>query len=402
MNILLLCTKFSINEEDGWLTNDLANAFAKMGHSVCVICVDWSDKTNQPPKTYITSTGVKVTVMSTLSIQVLGAKIEKITKWLFSSLAARKCVKKEFRNIKFDLIIGFSPAVTMMAPLLTSLRQPGVKSSYILWDFFPYHHRQIGLIKNRFVFLGAKKIEEYITRKFDFIGCMTQKNVDYLKQHYNLKKNQQVGILPLWGNTIPVADFDKSLMRENFGLSGNKVIAIFGGQLTVGRGIEDILAVAKMAQQSRDSIVFLFIGSGPYEALIQDEIANGAKNVVLLKPVPRNRYLQLLSACDIALVCTVRDVDVPTFPSKTIDYFKASLPIVASVEASSDYGEWLETWKAGLCSEAGNLNAFYENVKKLSLDPDARHIAGKNGNDCFKKEMDVSVVCGNLLKNIGF
>ena len=399
MNILLLCTKFSIKEEDGWLTNDLANAFAKIGHSVCVICIDWSGKANQPPRLFTTSAGVKVTVMSPLVIEKLGAKIGKITKWLFSSLAARKVVKNEFIDSKFDLIIGFSPAVTMMAPLIASLQLPNIKSYYIIWDFFPYHHQQIGLIKNRFLFLAAKKIEEYITRKFEHIGCMTQKNVDYLRRHYNIKPSQQVHILPLWGSPTPIVDFDRSTIRSDFGLPQNKTIAIFGGQLNVGRGIEDILAIAKMAKKSKDNILFLFIGSGPYEALIKNEIANGANNVLLLEKIPRDKYLQLLSACDIALVCTVKDVDVPTFPSKTIDYFKASLPIVASVEASSDYGEWIDQWKAGLHSEAGNLNAFYENIKKLSLDPDARRIAGENGKDCFNKEMEVSIACKNLLKN---
>jgi hypothetical protein len=39
----------------------------------------------------------------------------------------------------------------------------------------------------------------------------------------------------------------------------------------------------------------------------------------------------LISACDVGIVCTVAGVD-SSFPSKTIDYLRAGLPIVAAVE----------------------------------------------------------------------
>lgn len=398
MNILMLCTKFSVVESDGWLTNELAGAFAKSGHFVQVICVDWAAKLDHQPQTLVTSLGVRVVMIPPLSMKVFGRKMEKVVKWLFSSLNARKAAKQLTKERKFDLLIVFSPAVTMMTSLLAIIKQPNVKSYYVLWDFFPYHHRQIGLIKGYFAFLAAKRIEEYLIRKFDLIGCMSEMNIDYLKSHYRLKSNQKTQILPLWGNSAVAPITDKTLTRMEFKLPTEGTIAVFGGQLTIGRGIEEILSVANVALQNRDNILFLFVGNGPYTTLIRESIIHGASNIIILDWVPRDRYLQLLSACDIALVCTVRNVDVPTFPSKTVDYFKASLPIVASVEASTDYGTWIERLKSGYSSRSGDLGAFYGNIKRLSCDPITRSIFGRNGNDYFNKEMNVSATSSSILK----
>jgi glycosyltransferase involved in cell wall biosynthesis len=402
MKILLLCNKFSIDENNGWLTNDLAQGLAKLGHSVDVICVDWSASSNQPPLEFTTSTGVRALIIPPIVWNGLGKKIGKAGKWLFSSLSARKYIKEKIRERKIDLVIGFSPAATMLAPILAALRNKGVKSYYVLWDFFPYHHQQIGLIKNKVIFHIAKAIEQYLIRQFDVIGCMTPKNVQYLKSHYTLKPSQQVDILPLWGSKVLSSlTPDRLALRKEFSLPEDKVIAVFGGQLTVGRGVEDIIEVAEISQKNNDNVLFLFIGNGPFAGLIKNKIDNGANNIKLIDWIPREAYLNLLAACDIALVCTVKDVDVPTFPSKTIDYFKASLPIAASVEASTDYGDWLKSCHAGIGSKAGDPQAFYENIKMLSMDEEKRRFYGANGNRYFNNQMEVGKICESLVNSIG-
>ena len=73
-----------------------------------------------------------------------------------------------------------------------------------------------------------------------------------------------------------------------------------------------------------------------------------------MSAIPRADYLSLLGACDCGIVATQRDTGVPTFPSKTLDYFRAGIPVVASVESSTDFGLFLEQRKAGVRIEAGD------------------------------------------------
>src|SRR5690606_34865777 len=109
----------------------------------------------------------------------------------------------------------------------------------------------------------------------------------------------------------PVAD-----VRRRHKLPTDKHIVVFGGQITEGRGIDEILATADIAPQSRSDIAFLLIGQGRLADEVRNRISQGAVNVIYRERIPRIDYLSLVAACDVGLVVTVRNVDVPTFPSK--------------------------------------------------------------------------------------
>src|SRR5690606_15720497 len=109
---------------------------------------------------------------------------------------------------------------------------------------------------------------------------------------------------------------------------------------------------ASIAATRELPVMFLVIGDGPLREAVEAARFVNASHLRWLPRVPRNEYLKVLSACDIALVCTVRNVDIPSFPSKTIDYLRVGLPIVAAVEATTDYGDYLASRGVGVAVEA--------------------------------------------------
>ena len=54
MNILLLCTKFSMDENDPWLTNELAGSLQRAGNRVTVLCLDWAGKLGSEKSAFFT------------------------------------------------------------------------------------------------------------------------------------------------------------------------------------------------------------------------------------------------------------------------------------------------------------------------------------------------------------
>jgi glycosyltransferase involved in cell wall biosynthesis len=236
-------------------------------------------------------------------------------------------------------------------------------------DFFPYHHRSIGLLPGGFVFAIARRCEEYLIRKFHLIGCMSQMNVEYLYRHYRLQAHQQVKVTPIWGRITPPPPIDRKIVREKYRLPLDKKIAVFGGQMTEGRGVEEILTAAAMLKDSRPDLAFLLIGEGRLEHLVEARIAAGGYNVQFRRRIPRADYLGLISACDLGLVCTVTGVDVPTFPYKTIDYLRANLPIVAAVEKTTDYGRFLHERRLGMALPAGDPRALAAAIEQVADNP---------------------------------
>jgi glycosyltransferase involved in cell wall biosynthesis len=215
-------------------------------------------------------------------------------------------------------------------------------------------------------------------------------NISYLRAKFGPRRIQTVELLPIWGRISAPAPEPAERVRAEHGLPANARIVVFGGQITQGRGVEDVLAAAELALLRRRDLCFLVIGQGRLAGLVKTHIASGGgANVVYRERIPRADYLRLLAACDIGLVATVRNVDVPTFPSKIIDYLRAGLPIVASVEQSTDFGTLVEEQGLGIAVEAGNPPAILAAVEALVDDKARAAKAAAAGRTCLADVFDV-------------
>lgn len=63
--ILVVCVKFSTDAANGWLTNDLVDAFVRAGHTVDVIHLEWQDE--HPVEFVTTPDGTRLLRLSALA-----------------------------------------------------------------------------------------------------------------------------------------------------------------------------------------------------------------------------------------------------------------------------------------------------------------------------------------------
>jgi glycosyltransferase involved in cell wall biosynthesis len=268
--------------------------------------------------------GVDVLVIAPRAFSKLGRFVEKASKWTLSSLFALREMCKALSGRRFDVLICFTPA-----QLHWATKHLGTRNMLFVHDFFPYHHRSIGLVPDGLVFQVARLLEGHLIRRFHVIGCNWPANIVNLKKHYRILTSQHVIWTPLWGGLSARPPCPKEVVRMEHSLPLDRKIVVFGGQITEGRGVEEMLTLAALAQTKRPDLAFLFVGDGRLIHLIEQRIASGASNVIWRRRIPRDEYLRLLGACDVGLVATVKQVDSSSFPTKTIDYLRASVPIVA-------------------------------------------------------------------------
>ncbi len=397
-SILLLCTKFGTSREDSYLTNELADALAEAGHIVQVIALQWSAPAGAAPCALKQENGVDVIIFSPWQINGLGRFVALATKWVASSLIAVAGVNRRLANRKFDLVIAFSPAVTCAFPILWALRRQGCHSYVYVTDFFPFHHASLGLVPRGVVFEFARRVETFLLHRFDVVGCMSRRGVDFLRSHYALRPQQRAEVLPLWGPTGLAPTMDRDEQRRLRGLPIDRPIAVFGGQITEGRGIEDILAAANLAATRRPELFFLLIGRGRLVPHVCEHIARGITNTTLFDAIPRNEYLSLVAACDIGIVSTLANTDVPTFPSKTIDYLRAGLPVVASVEATTDYGDFVAEQGFGVAVEAGDPSRLLGAIESVLDNPRAADTMRDAGKRTLTQVFDVRRAAAAILR----
>ena len=399
-SVLMVFAKYGDSVGTRYLTNDLADAFAERGYRVRVIHLPWDNSGDRADRFYVQENGVEVLVSPPISLEWLGRIGALCAKWGGSSLAAARRGKRRFGTTPGDIVIGMSPLVVGTFVWRWALKSAHVRSYAYLVDFFPFHHHAIGVMPGGVIFRLARWMECALLRRFTVVGCMSPRGLDYLARRYALRPEQATGVISLWGEQSTVVSADPRLARAAYRLPRDLPIAVFGGQITYGRGIEDILACAELARNSGSNLTFLFIGSGPLVPLVQQAIDGGATNVHLAGEVGRDDYLALIAACDVGIVATVANVDVPTFPSKTIDYLRAGLPVTASVEASTDFDSFVETQGFGLAVAAGRPDRVLDAIASIVGDDDRRRAMVLAGRKTLREVFDVDVAVTAMLDQL--
>lgn len=400
MRILMLCTKYPLESNDRYMTNELAGALVAVGHSVQVVVTDWDAPFGSPTAVVRSEDGVNALLISPRGVAGLGRFIERASKWALSSLFALRDMRKVLGHQSFDLLVCFTPCVTVAAQLFWAMRRWKMRSILFVYDFFPFHHRSIGLVPKGVVFEVARWLEDRLIQKFRVIGCIWPDNIVYLRNHYHIRPQQRVIWTPLWGEIAPPPPRPKEAIRVQHGLPLDRKILVFGGQITEGRGIEEMLAMAGMAKIARPELAVLLIGEGRLVELVERHIASGGDNVLYRRRVPRAEYLSLIAACDIGLACTVAGVDSSSFPSKTIDYLRAGLPIVAAVEKASDYRKFLRRWNIGISIPAGDAVALFQAVTRVIDDHELNANIARSARACLEEVFDVKSAVNRIMDEI--
>jgi glycosyltransferase involved in cell wall biosynthesis len=404
MRILMLCTKYPLEPSDRYLTNDLARALVARGHEVSVVVTEWGAGPRPPsdPAAVHKLEGVEIVALAPLNVGRAGSMLATIGKWTFSSFFALQQMRRVFGRRSFDLVIAFTPCVTLTAQLLW-VRYALARSRMVLFvhDFFPYHHRSIGLLGSIALFQSALLLERILIRAFDAIACTWPGNIAYLQQKYWIRPEQKLLWIPLWSDIAQVPQVAKRDARTRHELPASGKIVVFGGQITEGRGISEMLDAAALAKKACPDLHFLFVGDGRLVPLIRDRIAGGLTNVIYRPGIPRDKYLDLLAACDLGLICTVPQVASFAFPTKTIDYLRAGLPIVAAVEEQSDYRDFIDRWQLGTSVAAGDGAALFEAVYKLLASPRPAEVQAGLVRSCLEEVFDVRHAADQVLAVAG-
>lgn len=392
LNICFVCTKFDTSGERPWLTNELVGSLEHQGHKIDVLYTDWS--CTQKDNIIKISDNVNLYVCSKSNYSSFG-RFGKLLKWLSCSYRAGKMATRLHKKENYDLVISFSPSVTDMFCVDRLVDKHKVKSFHILWDFFPIHHHQIGMFSNKVILKLSKYLENRMLSKHDAVGLMSEKNIDFYRNNYPLINEQRLLRIPVWGDQYEPkkSPFIDSLIEENF------KYAIFGGQITKGRGVEYILEVAK--NTSVDYIKYIIIGSGSDFDLISHQ-AEKLDNVLVLPPVARDEYLYLVSKCHLGLIVTDPIVSVPTFPSKCIDYFTSMIPIACHVEKSTDFGRIIQDEAAaGLASYGDDIDGFLDNILTLISSDESAQEMGKRGYSYYERNLTSGKIAELIYTNVG-
>ena len=366
MRVLMACLQFPTEPGRSSMTTELALALVAAGHEVEVLLVDWDAEPGRADGPPLVCNGVRVVRCTPRWIGGLGPLVRHASKFILTSGHAGRRAREAFDLPGFDVFIAWTPAVTA-APLVGMARQAGIPRRLLfIWDFFPDHYREIGRIPGGPASWLARLWEQSLMDRFTTFLCTLPQNAGYLRRRFRVRPDQAVKVTPIWTDMAPVPQMDRAVVRRLHDLPQDRPIAVFGGQLVEGRGFGQMLAAAAAGLAAGSPLLFLFVGDGRLAPRLRAE-AGG--NVLWRPAMSREAYLQLLGACDVGMVATVPGVTSFSFPSKTLDYLRVGLPVVAAVEAGSDFSALLERYGIGRSVAFGDARGFLEAAQALAASP---------------------------------
>lgn len=400
MRFLFLATNYSVAPENPYMTDELAGGLIARGHQVDVLHLDWSAPLGGETRVVPGRQGEKVVQVAPRAFTSFGLLAFRASKFLLSDRHMARALRRHLDVGSYDAVVAWTPALTVREPLRYAIAR-GVRHRVLfIYDFFPMSHREAGLVPRGPVYRLAKSLEDALYRTFTAIICNLPGNVDYLRQHYPVTDRQTIVSTPLWSDTSPPTLEPRHLVRARLNLPSDRPIAIFGGQISEGRGVEQMLGAARIAAAEGSNLLFLFIGDGRLRPMVEAEAALCA-NVRLLPPVGREDYLSVVGACDVGMVATVKEFSSFSFPTKTIDYLRAGLPIVAAVEAGSDYFDILARYRVGEGVRSGDADAFYRAVARLAGDAALKGEIRALTERCLDEIFDLRHAVDTLLRVVG-
>jgi len=264
MDILFLTLlDFKTIEEPG-IYSDLMREFVKERHRVYIVSP--SEKRKQLKTELIDKEDYKILKLQIGNMQKTNL-FEKGISTLMLESGFQKGIKDYFPNVKFDLVMYSTPPITLQKSVAYVKKRDNAKTYLLLKDIFPQNAVDLDILKKHgfkgLVYKFFRTKEKRLYALSDHIGCMSQANVNFVRQHNPELLPEMVEVCP---NSIAPLTIEKdeekiARIRNKYNIPLDKTIFIYGGNLGKPQGIDFLIECLK-ASKTNDQVYFVIAGSG--------------------------------------------------------------------------------------------------------------------------------------------
>lgn len=401
MNILFLSIGNLKNLSQKSLYPDLVRTLRTNGNSVYVICAN--EKRNGQETQLSVESNINILRVKTGNITKVNI-FEKGMSTLLIESQFKRAIKKYFKDVEFDLVIYTTPPITFAGVISYIKKRDGAKSYLLLKDIFPQNAVDIGMMTKKglksIIYKMFRKKEEKLYKLSDFIGCMSQANVDYLIENNPYVDPRKVHINP---NSIEVektliSEEKKAEIKDKYNIPKDATTFIYGGNLGRPQGIPFIIECLK-ANADKPDRFFVICGNGTefpkLKAYVESEKPD---NVLLINRLPKEEYEEFVKAFDIGLIFLDHRFTIPNFPSRLLSYMQSSMPVLACTDPNTDIGKVITEGGFGWWCESDSGEQFTKTVDK-AIRSDIKSM-GEKGFEFLEENYTSQKSCDIILKHI--
>lgn len=318
-------------------------------------------------------------------------------------------IKYHFESLKYykkvkdaDVIYLQSNPTIYLPMILIKLFMRCIPIVYSIYDVFPGHAYDIGVIRSKFLYNVFKLMQKPCYKWASAIAVLSDDMKDMVVKEG--AKADDVYVVPAWfdiktAREVPV---EENRFIQKYNIDKSKFIIQYAGSIGYVFNYKTIIEVAKLLRNETD-IVFQMIGDGPAkENFIAEAKENNLTNIEFypLQPIPL--VSDVYSTGDVCIVPLKRGVIGNGTPSKAPILMACKRIILNSVESWSKYSQMFEDYNMGYALDICDYEGLAEAIRTIKQNPDDTKVkienAYKYGQEHFSSSRSTRILMDVLEK----
>lgn len=361
MKILFITTEgFDTPGPNNQMAMVMINDFLKAGHNVHLIQSRRKRINPDIPQLLHGEEGFTYDIVDRKVIDKTNFIIRYLDEALFAFSSYKKWNKVKDADVVF---VQSCPTVIYQLILLKLFnRKPIV---YNIYDVFPGHAYDIGVIKSKLVYNVLKYIQKFTYKLSTIITVLSEDmKTKVISQNIPAEK---IRIVPAWYDDKAVKEisWETNEFVKKYNIPKDKFYVQFAGTIGYVFNYRAILEAASILKPEIN-IVFQIIGDGNVKQQFIDEAKKRDLTNIEFYPLqPLEIVPDVYSACSICVIPLNRGVIGNGVPSKAPLLMACRRVIVNSVESDSEYYNMFNDHKIGVSVPNDNHKALAEAILEL-------------------------------------
>ena len=294
-------------------------------------------------------------------------------------------VKFHFESVKYykkvkdaDVIYLQSNPTIYFPMILIKLFMKKVPIVYSIYDVFPGHAFDIGVIHNKILYNIFKWMQKPCYKWASAIVVLSEDMKDMIvKEGARL---DDVYVVPAWfdvrtAREIPV---EENQFIRKYNIDKSKFIVQYAGSIGYVFNYKTIIEVAKRLKDEKD-IIFQIVGDGPAKEMFMTEAKEKKLTNIEFYPLqPIPIVPDVYSAGDVCIIPLKKGVIGNGTPSKAPILMACKRVILNCVESWSKYSKMFGEYNMGYAVDVYDYNGMVDAIHKIKMDPEDTKLKVEN------------------------
>ena len=349
-----------VNQNSGYLTIDVANAF-KEEYDDVVVMYGLNRVTER-------SFHPDIVIQNTINYD-RSSNVKRLWTWGICTIHLFLLLLFKYRG--YHVLYFTNPPMSYFNALF--FNNP---FGIVVFDTYPDALKLTGIKESSFVYQIWKNVNKKVFTKAIHIITLSE---GMKKQLSNYVANEKVKVVSVWSASDKFKPIEKKsnpfLEKHNW---VDKFIVLYSGNMGIGHKLEVLIDVAKQLEEN-NKIIFLFVGEGAKKkALIDLTFKNKLKNVHFLTWQNAETLSYSLAAGDIAVVALEPEATHASVPSKTFNYMAVGAPLLAIGSTGSELEKLIVQYDLGLFSEGKDVSGIKGFFLEMLINKDKKEQFSQN------------------------